>query len=69
MGNAKEKGDPEATIDLKPGLPDYAEGYCDLGVALLLLNQTEQAIVSYEKAISLKKDLKCSNIWSRKCTC
>jgi hypothetical protein len=28
-----------------------------LGAALLLLNLTEQAIVSYEKAISLKKDL------------
>ena len=37
--------------------PDYAEGHCDLGSALLLLNQNEQALVSYEKAISLKNDL------------
>ena len=28
-----------------------------MGNALLLINQTEQALVSFEKAISLKKDL------------
>ena len=62
MGTAlKDKGDLKEAIDhYKQSLkinPGFAEGYSNLGAALQLLNQTEQALASYEKAISLKKDL------------
>ena len=37
--------------------PSYAEAHSDLGAALLAANQIESALASYDKAISLKKDL------------
>jgi tetratricopeptide (TPR) repeat protein len=61
MGNAlSSKGDLEGAIECYNQAirikPNYAEGHCNLGAVLQLLNHSEPAQASYEKAISLKKD-------------